>query len=344
MKTLRDISTTYLGLELRSPLIPSASPLSEHLDGLLEMERCGAGAIVLHSLFEEPYQEIPHHVDRYVDEVIIAKRHLQIPVIASLNAGTAGGWIRLARTLEKAGADALELNIYSLSLSADTPSADIEKAYVNIVRAVTAAIEIPVAVKIPPFFTNLALMTRQLEEAGAKGLVLFNRFYQPDLDLLSMGPGYSLRLSTASENRLPLRWISLLYQQVRLDLVASTGIRTGGDVLKMILSGASTVQICSVLLQRGIPWLEVIEQDLRQWMDTCHVTSLKEARGLLARSLKEEPGQVEREEHRCALQGYSRIDVPSWRDEIPLRVSFLETPQVSASNSHVQPIIPNYEF
>jgi dihydroorotate dehydrogenase (fumarate) len=207
----------------------------------------------------------------------------------------------------------------------DLPSSKIEETYVNVVSRVAAAVKIPVSVKMPPFFTNLALMTRELEDAGARGLVFFNRFYQPDLDLLSMGPGYSLRLSTATENRLSLRWISLLYRQVRLDLAAGTGIRTGADVLKMILSGASAVQLCSVLLQRGIPWLEVIERDLRRWMDTCQVTSLKEARGILSLNSSEDPGEVEREEYRRALQGYSRIDVPDWRDEVSLHIPYSET-------------------
>jgi len=315
MKKALDISTTYMGLSLKSPFIPSACPLSEHLQGLTEMERCGAGAVVLHSLFEVPYEAESNHVERYLDQVIIAKRHLKIPIIASLNADTLKGWVELARELEKAGSDALELNIYSLSVSPKMPSAEIEQAYVDIVESVTRAVKIPVAVKMPPFFTNIALMASRLEQAGARGLVLFNRFYQPDVDLLSMGPGYSLRLSTAAENRLPLRWLSMLYRQLRVDMVAGTGIRTGSDVLKMILSGANAAQMCTVLLQRGIPWLEVIEQDLRQWMETCQLTSLKEARGQLARGIKEQPGEIEREEYRRALQGYSLIDVPDWRDE-----------------------------
>ena len=281
------------------------------------MERCGAGAVILHSLFEDPYEAEPNHVERYTDEITIAKRHLNIPVIASLNGSTLEGWKRLAKKIEKSGADALELNIYSLSFATDTPSSKIEQSYVDIVQAVVDTIKIPVSVKMPPFFTNLTLMASRLEDAGAKGLVLFNRFYQPDVDLLSMGPGYSLRLSTAAENRLPLRWLSHLYRQVRLDLAASTGIRTGNDVLKMILSGANATQMCTVLLQRGIPWLEVMEQDLRQWMDTCQLTSLQNVRGQLTRDCKDEPGEIEREEYRRALQGYSLIDMPDWGDDMP---------------------------
>jgi len=310
MNATQDISTTYLGIPLRSPLIPAASPLSEHLDGLSEMERCGAGAVVLHSLFENPYHASLQHVESYLDEVSAAKAQLKIPVIASLSASTHEGWIRLAQRIEKAGADAVELNIYKLSLAADMPSSKIEQAYVDIVHSVASAVKIPVAVKLPPFFTNLALISSQLEDAGAKGLIFFNRFNQPDLDLISMGPGYSLRLSTGAENRLPMRWLALIYRQVRLDLAAGTGVRTGADVLKMILSGASATQLCSVLLQRGIPWLELIAQDLRHWMEICQVTSLKEAKGMLASDPNED---AEGEEYRRALQGYSSIEVPERR-------------------------------
>ena len=313
-----DISTSYLGLELRSPLIPSASPLSEHIDAIADMESCGAGAVVLHSLFENPHEHGQRDPESYCEEIARAKARVKIPVIASLSAITMDGWTNLAAAMADAGADALELNIYHLSLSPDVPSARVENYYVEVVKAVTAAVKIPVAVKLPPFFTNLAYMAKALEEAGADGLVLFNRFYQPDIDLLSMGPGYTLRLSNGAENRLPLRWISLLYRQAYLSLAASTGIRTGPDVLKMVLCGASATQVCSILLQRGIPWLRVIEQDLRQWMNISNIHSLKEARGTLSHRVAEDPQEVEREEHRKALQGYSRIDVPSSRDEAPV--------------------------
>jgi dihydroorotate dehydrogenase (fumarate) len=311
-----DISTNYLGLELRSPLIPSASPLSEHTDAIVDMENCGAGAVVLHSLFENPQDNGQSDPEAYCEEIIQAKKRVKIPVIASLSANSMDGWINLASSLAHAGADALELNIYHLSLSSDVPSGKVEAHYVEVVRAVSTIVKIPVAVKLPPFFTNLAYVAKALEEAGADGLVLFNRFYQPDIDLLSMGPGYTLRLSNGAENRLPMRWISLLYRQAYLSLAASTGIRTGPDVLKMILCGASATQVCSILLQRGIPWLRVIEQDLRQWMNIANVTSLKETRGLLSHRVVEDPQEVEREEYRRALQGYSRIDIPnSYRDE-----------------------------
>jgi len=319
MKTSNhDITVTYLGLELRSPLIPSASPLCEHVDALQQMENCGAGAVVLPSLFEDPIDPQPGHPDFYFEKIAQAKEKINIPVIASLSATTLEGWVALAREIAHAGADALELNIYHLSLASNVASCQVEEAYVDVVAAVARAVKIPVAVKLPPFFTNLAFMARELKQAGAAGLVLFNRFYQPDIDLLSMGPGYTLRLSTSTENRLPLRWISLLYQQEIGYLAASTGIRTGADVLKMILSGASATQVCSVLLQRGIPWLEQIHGELHQWMEMCQITSLREARGTLSHRCMENPAQIEREEYRKALQGYAQIDVPSWHDEVPL--------------------------
>ncbi len=313
-----DISTSYLGLELRSPLVPSASPLSEHTDAIADMESCGAGAVVLHSFFENLHEHGRHDPEAYCEEIARAKARVKIPVIASLGATTLDGWVNLAASMAQAGADALELNIYHLSLSPDVPSARVEACYVDVVKAVTTVVKIPVAVKLPPFFTNLAYMAKALEEAGADGLVLFNRFYQPDIDLLSMGPGYSLRLSSGAENRLPLRWISLLYRQAYLSLAASTGIRTGPDVLKMVLCGASATQVCSILLQRGIPWLRVIEQDLRQWMSITNVHSLKEARGTLSHRVVDDPQEVEREEYRKALQGYSQIDVPASRDDAPV--------------------------
>jgi len=316
MKTPLDISTTYLGLKLRSPLVPSASPLSEHLDGLMEMERSGAGAVVLHSLFDEPYDKSHGHPDHYFKEIVAAKENLTIPVIASLNATSLDRWAKLAAQIETAGADALELNIYNLSLDPDVSAAEVEKTYLDVVRAVTRAVKIPVSVKLPPFFTNLAHMTKAFDEAGAKGLVLFNRFYQPDLDLTTMGPGYTLRLSKSPEMRFPMRWISLLYRQARIDLAASTGIRTGDDVLKMVLSGASATQLCSILLGCGIGWLETIEQELRDCMIEYNVPSLSQARGQLSHLVKVDPGEIEREEYRRALQGYSLIDVPSWKDEV----------------------------
>ena len=314
-----DLSTHYLGLNLRSPLIPSASPLTNKIESLMEMDRCGAGAVVLPTLFEHPLEIAVCSPSDYFAKITTAKAGLNIPVIASLNADTPQGWTNLAVGIEKAGADALELNIYHMTLSSKVPSPDVEQAYIDVVKAVAQVVKIPVSVKLPPFFTNLAFLGKELTKAGAAGFVLFNRFYQPDVDLLSMGPGYTLRLSTSAENRLSLRWISLLYQQEIGYLAASTGIRTGADVLKMILSGASATQLCSVLLQKGVPWLKEIEAELIQWMGTCKIRSLKEARGMLSHQCMKNPGQIERDEYRKALQGYALIDVPTWHDEVPVQ-------------------------
>ena len=306
-----DISTHYLGLSMRSPLVPSASPLTDRIESLQEMERCGAGAVILPSLFEEPYDRDALQPAEYLDKIKAAREHIAIPVIASLNASTLKGWAEYAAMIEKAGANAIELNIYNLSLDPDVPPAFIEDGYVNAVKAVAEAVKIPIAVKMPPYFTSLAYIAKRLKEAGARGLVCFNRFYQPDIDLLTLGSTYMLRLSTAAENRFPLRWISLLYRRIQIDMAASTGIRSGEDVLKMVLSGASVAQVCSVLMQRGIPWLRKIEQELREAMEESGYSSLSEVRGLFSCQVSGEPGEAERDEYRKALQGYILSRSPS---------------------------------
>lgn len=310
---ISDITTTYLGLPLRSPLVMSASPLSRQIEALQEMELYGMGAVVLPSLFEEPVERELHHIDNYLEHLALAKRRLTIPIVASLNAVTTHGWSSLAKKIEVAGASALELNIHQMNFSITASSSQIEAHYLEAVQAVTSAVKIPVAVKMPPYFTNVAYMAKQFEEGGAKGLVLFNRFYQPDIDLQTMGPGYNLRLSTPGESRLPRRWISLLYRPIQADLIASTGIRNGDDVFKMILSGAAATQVCSVVLQRGI---SRIGEMVRRAMEKSGIRSLKEARGQLAHRYTEVAGTVEREEYLMALQGYSRFDAPSWHDEV----------------------------
>ena len=308
-----DLSTTYLGMPLRTPLIPSASPLSKNLAALEEMERCGAGAVVFHSFFEEPSRLIGNYKEDYLGRITAAKRKLSIPVIGSLSADTSHGWSQLAREIESAGADALELNIYEMRLSTTISSTAIESLYIDVVERVAAAVKIPFAVKLPPFFTNLAYVTKQLEEVGAKGFVLFNRFYLPDTSLETLGPTHSLRLSTSAENRLPLRWISLLYRPIRADLVANTGIRTGEDVLKMILAGAAATELCAILLQRGVSWLEVIQNELVAAMQKAQLFSLHQARGTLAHDYRQSPGAIEREEYHNALLGYTHFDSAAWQ-------------------------------
>jgi len=309
-----DLTTTYLGLPLRTPFIPSASPLSATLANLEEMEQCGAGAVVFQTLFEEPFSARSVARGEYCERVTAARDRLHIPVIASLSAMTAPGWTDLARAVADAGADALELNIYEANLSTTVPSSVIESNYIEAVQRVIAAVKIPVAVKLPPFFTNLSYLTKEMEEAGAKGFVLFNRFYLPDVDLLTLSPKHSLKLSSPTENRLSMRWISLLYRPIQADLVANTGIRTGEDALKMILAGAAGVEICSVLLQHGIPWLSVLCEELRTALRMIGRDSVRESRGCMARDYRTSPGAAEREEYKSALQGYEYCDVPSWRE------------------------------
>ncbi|HEY0258055.1 MAG TPA: hypothetical protein VGC39_11475 [Candidatus Methylacidiphilales bacterium] len=313
MKSRRhDISTTYLGIPLRSPLIPSASPLSRNIAALEEMERRGAGAVVFHSLFEEQFVANPATRQEYCEQITLAKKKLSIPVIGSLSARTASGWADLAYAIEQAGADALELNVFETRLSTTVPPGAIEAIYIETVQKVVASVRIPVSVKLPPFFTNLAYITKELEEAGAKGFVLFNRFYLPETNLRTLAPEDSLKLSSSAENRLSLRWISLLYRPIQADLVANTGIRTGADVLKMILAGAAATELCAVLLQRGISWLDIIHEELRAALTNANMTSLTEARGTLAHNYLQGPGAIEREEYQNALQGYAQFDAPTW--------------------------------
>jgi dihydroorotate dehydrogenase (fumarate) len=262
---MANLRTRYLGMELRSPLVASSSPLTGTLDGLRRLEAAGAGAVVLPSLFEEDLAEETQQVDAllaagatgaearagypdqagygagpaaYLSLVTQAKAALEIPVVASLNGVSRGGWVRYASRLEAAGADALELNIYYVSSRPGLSGNDVEWHYLDVVRAVRQATPLPLAVKLSPYFSSLVNMAGQLVEAGADGLVLFNRFYQPDLDIEAMEVLPALELSTSTELRLPLRWIAILYRRHRVSLAASTGVHSATDVLKVLLAGA----------------------------------------------------------------------------------------------------------
>ncbi len=260
-----DLSTTYLGLQLRTPLVASASPLSHDLDGVRRLEDAGASAIVLYSLFEEQLRqesmELDHHLsegtdsfaesltyfpqpkefrtgpDGYLDHIIRAKEAVNVPIIASLNGATTGGWTQYARQIEEAGADALECNIYFIPTDMDQPAVEVEKIYLDILKAVKRTIHIPVAVKLSPFFSNMAYMARSLDEAGADALVLFNRFYQPDIDLEDLEIRPNVLLSSSQALRLPLTWIGILYGRVKLNLAATSGIHGPEDVVKMLMVG-----------------------------------------------------------------------------------------------------------
>ncbi|HLP91060.1 MAG TPA: dihydroorotate dehydrogenase-like protein [Nostocaceae cyanobacterium] len=328
-----DLTTTYLGLELRSPLVPSASPLSVEIDNICLMEDSGAGAVVMHSLFEEQLRlelfELHHHLnygtesfpealtyfpevenfrvgpEEYLNHIRQAKERVKIPIIASLNGSTVGGWTNYARQIEQAGADALELNIYYVPTDPNLTGEEIEQTYLNILRAVKAAITIPVAVKISPYFTNLASMARRLDQAGADGLVLFNRFYQPDINLDNLEVEPHVLLSTPQAMRLPLRWIAILYGHLQADLAATSGIHYAQDVIKMLMVGANVTMLCSVLLRQGIEHIHCIEKGMQEWMEQHEYESVRQMQGSMSQKNCANPSAFERAQYMRALQTYN---------------------------------------
>ena len=323
-----DLSSRYLGLGLRTPLIASASPLTGSLEGLRRLEAAGAAAVVLPSLFEEQLTLEAHEVGRllergagslsaalalddynagpfgYLALVEKAKATLQIPVIASLNGVSPGTWVEHAILLEEAGADALELNIYYVSSSPGLGGSEVEWRYLDLVRAVRQTIGIPLAVKLSPYFSSVANMARQLVEAGADALVLFNRFYQPDLDLETLEVTPRLVLSTSDELRLPLRWIAILAGQVPTSLAASTGVHTAEDAVKALLAGADVAMMTSALLRQGPEHLTVVEAGLRQWLDEHKCQSVGQLRGKRSQRSIRDPTAWERANYITMLATY----------------------------------------
>jgi len=285
-----DLTTTYLGMKLRTPLVPSAcGPLSNTLGKVRALEDAGASAIVMYSLFEEEIrhesQELDFYLtqgsysyaealdyfpdprafnlgpDHYLDHLHRAKAAVDVPVIGSLNGVSSGGWTRYAREIEQAGADALELNIYYIPTALDMPGIQVEQMYVNVLEEVKRTVRIPVALKLGPYFSNRAHMARRLCTAGANGLVLFNRFYQPDIDLEQLEVVPNVLLSTPQAMRLPLRWIAILYGRVDASLAATSGIHSAQDAIKMLMAGADVTMLCSALPQNGPGHIRRIEQD-----------------------------------------------------------------------------------
>jgi dihydroorotate dehydrogenase (fumarate) len=303
---MADLRTHYLGMELRSPLVASSSPLTGSLDGLRRLEAAGAGAVVLPSLFEEELAEAGPRggagdragygagPEAYLSLVAEARKTLEIPVVASLNGVSRGGWSSYASRLEEAGASALELNIYYVSSRPGLSGSDVEWHYLDVVRAVRRATRLPLVVKLSPYFSSLANMAGQLVEAGANGLVLFNRFYQPDLDVEAMEVLPALELSSSVELRLPLRWIAILYRRHRVSLAASTGVHTAVDVVKVLLAGADVAMMTSALLRNGPDHLRPLETQVRDWMDRHGFETLEQLRGRLSQRSVPDPAAFER--------------------------------------------------
>ena len=327
-----DLSTSYLGLKLRTPLVPSASPLSEDLDTIKQMEDAGAAAVVLHSLFEEQLRqdsaELAYNLDHgtysfaealtyfpepeefrlgpeeYLKHISNAKKAVKIPIIASLNGSSVGGWTKYAKGIQVAGADAIELNIYNIPTDENLTSAQIEQAYLDILKAVKSEVTIPVAVKLSPFFTNFANMAKRLDKAGANGLVLFNRFYQPDIDLESLEVKPNILLSTPMAMRVPLRWIALLYGKLGANLAATSGVHRASDVLKMLMAGADVTMMCSALIRHGVRQLSVVERDLVAWMEEHEYSSVTQLKGSLSQKNCAEPSAFERAQYMKAISQF----------------------------------------
>jgi dihydroorotate dehydrogenase (fumarate) len=328
-----ELRTTYLGLELSSPLVASASPLTGRLDSLRALEEAGAAAVVLPSLFEEQLEHEEVELDAllehgthsfgealtyfpeledyntgpgsYVELVAEAKRTLSIPVIASLNGSSPGGWIRYATLIQEAGADALELNVYAVEADAAATAADVEERTLELVRSVRGAVALPLAVKVGPFYSAFAHMAGELAAAGADGLVLFNRFLQPDLDLETLAVTPALRLSTSDELRLPLRWIAILRGQVAAGLAATGGAHTTADVVKLLLAGADVVELASALLLHGPGHLRVLQAGLEEWLHEREYESVSQLRGSLSRATAPDPAAFERAQYVHALVSFA---------------------------------------
>ncbi|MGO8949698.1 MAG: dihydroorotate dehydrogenase-like protein [Ktedonobacterales bacterium] len=327
-----DLTTNYLGLHLENPLVVSASPLSKRLDTVKRLEEAGAGALVVYSLFEEQIThdslELNHYLDlgthsyaeslsyfpdlenynlgpeRYLEHLHRIKESVTIPVIGSLNGVSSGGWVEYARKIEEAGADALELNIYYVPTSPDVSGVELEATYLELVSEVCRQVEIPVAVKLSPFFTSLPNMARRIVEAGAAGLVLFNRFYQPDLDIEKLEVVPSLELSTSSDLRLPLRWVAILFGRIQADLALTSGVHTREDALKAVMAGARVTMLAASLIANGPAYLTTLLSGMCQWMEDHEYTSITQMWGSMSQLAVADPAAFERANYMKALNTF----------------------------------------
>lgn len=319
---MKRLNTTYLGLKLKSPIVVSACPLSEDIDNIVEMEDAGAGAVVLFSLFEEQirretedYESVlgttsnafaeatnyfpdlhEYHVGtaKYLELISAAKSRVHMPIIASLNGVTPEGWIEYGQQMEQAGADAIEINVFFIPADLRLTGTDVERRYVDIVTRLKSHVKIPIAIKLNPYFSSMAHMSMQLQEAGVDGLVLFNRFYQPDFDIESLQVKSSLEFSHANEIRLPLLWIAALYGRLDISLAATTGVQTSKEVIKYLLAGSDVVMTASSLYRHSIGYLHTMHKEMMEWMDRHQFASVDEFRGVMSQQNISDPTAYER--------------------------------------------------
>ena len=332
-----DLSTKYLGMELRTPLVASASPLSHSISGIRSLEDAGASAVVLFSLFEEQLHKealelelhlnagtesfaesltyFPHSSEfqtgpeEYLNHIRKAKEAVDVPIIASLNGSTLGGWTRYAKQVEQAGADAIECNLYFIPTNTEILGSEVEKTYFDILREVKLAVRIPVAAKLSPFFSNLANAAKRIDQMGTDGLVLFNRFYQPDIDLEELEIKPNVLLSSPQDLRLPLTWIGILYGRVRASLAATSGVYQAEDVIKLLMVGADVTMLCSALLRHGIEHLRYVELGVRRWMEEHEYESVKQMQGSMSQQRCSDPGAFERAQYMRAVKGLQHVQV-----------------------------------
>jgi dihydroorotate dehydrogenase (fumarate) len=331
-----DLTTTYLGLKLKNPLVASAAqPISAKVETVKRLEDAGIAAVVMYSLFEEQVihesLELDHYLstgtdfsrevssyypqtgdfflapEAYIEAVHKTKQAVQIPVIASLNGVSTGGWIKYARKIEEAGADALELNLYYLPTDPLITGSELEDNYVTLVGDVCKSIKIPVAVKLSPFLTAIPNVAKRLVNAGASGLVLFNRFYQPDIDLETLEVVPNLVLSNSNELRLPLRWIAILFGRIQADLALTSGVHTSEDILKAMMAGASVSMLTSELLQKGFGRVPTILADMEKWMVEHEYESIQQMKGSLSQKSVREPAAFERANYMKILNSYKSL-------------------------------------
>jgi dihydroorotate dehydrogenase (fumarate) len=327
-----DLSTTYLGLKLKNPIVPSSSPLMQQVANIKQMEDAGAAAVVLHSLFEEQIilesEMLDHALEQgtntyaesltyfpdlgtynlgpegYLNHIAKVKAAVKIPVIASLNGVSNGGWIAYAKKIEQAGADALELNTYFIAADPEQTAPQVEDMYLNLVRDIKSRIRIPIAVKLSPYFSAFANFARRLDQAGANALVMFNRFYQPDFDLENLQVVPNVVLSTSEELRLRLRWVAMLHGRIRADMAVTGGVHSGEDVVKAMMAGANIAMTTSALLEHGIGRIGRMLDEMARWMDEHEYVSVQQLRGSMSQQSVAYPLAFERANYMKVLRSY----------------------------------------